>query len=67
MTFTQMLTQILAQRLETLESFGLINQVQVEPELEYLFRHALVQEAAYDSLLKQVAPGGWGDIGATLP
>jgi tetratricopeptide (TPR) repeat protein len=30
----------------------LIRQVQVEPELEYWFRHTLVQEAAYESLLK---------------
>lgn len=35
-----------------LENSGLILQAQVEPELEYLFKHALVQDAAYDSLLK---------------
>lgn len=38
--------------LEILESRGLILPVQVDPELEYLFKHALVQDAAYDSLLK---------------
>lgn len=37
--------------LNTLESAGLIRLAQWEPELEYLFRHALVQEAAYASLL----------------
>jgi tetratricopeptide (TPR) repeat protein len=30
----------------------LIRRVQTEPELEYWFRHTLVQEAAYESLLK---------------
>jgi tetratricopeptide (TPR) repeat protein len=30
----------------------LIRRVQAEPELEYWFRHTLVQEAAYESLLK---------------
>lgn len=39
--------------LNTLESSGLIRLAQVQPELEYLFRHALVQEAAYVSLLRQ--------------
>ncbi len=35
-----------------LEASGLIWLAQVEPELAYLFRHALVQDAAYVSLLK---------------
>jgi tetratricopeptide (TPR) repeat protein len=39
--------------LGTLEASGLIQLAALEPELEYLFRHALVQEAAYSSLLKQ--------------
>jgi tetratricopeptide (TPR) repeat protein len=39
--------------LGTLEASGLIEIAALQPELEYLFRHALVQEAAYDSLLKQ--------------
>src|SRR5207249_4838853 len=39
--------------LGTLEASGLIQIVALQPELEYLFRHALVQEAAYSSLLKQ--------------
>lgn len=34
-----------------LEAVGLIKLVQTHPELEYLFRHALVQEVAYNSLL----------------
>ncbi len=37
--------------LSTLESAGLIQVAKVEPDLEYLFRHSLVQDAAYASLL----------------
>ncbi|MEP7158085.1 MAG: hypothetical protein ABI797_01540 [Chloroflexota bacterium] len=39
--------------LDTLESRGLIRLASVQPELEYLFRHALLQDTAYESLLKQ--------------
>ena len=39
--------------LGSLEASGLIEIAALQPELEYLFRHALVQEAAYASLLKQ--------------
>lgn len=38
--------------LTALRDSGLLRVAQVEPELEYLFRHALVQDAAYASLLK---------------
>ena len=38
--------------LNQLENSGLIQQAQIEPELEYMFRHALVQDASYESLLK---------------
>lgn len=38
--------------LNSLEQSGLIKLIQLQPELEYLFRHALVQETAYDSILK---------------
>lgn len=37
----------------TLQASGLIGLAAMEPELEYLFRHVLVQDAAYASLLKQ--------------
>jgi len=40
-------------QLDTLEAKGLIRLAALRPELEYLFRHALVQDAAYGSLLKQ--------------
>jgi serine/threonine protein kinase/class 3 adenylate cyclase/tetratricopeptide (TPR) repeat protein len=43
----------LLSHLNILESSGLIRLVAAQPELEYLFRHALVQDAAYDSLLRQ--------------
>jgi hypothetical protein len=43
----------LISQLNTLESSGLIRLLRAQPELEYLFRHALAQDAAYNSLLKQ--------------
>jgi tetratricopeptide (TPR) repeat protein len=42
----------LTSTLTALESSGLLRLAQTEPELEYLFRHALVQDAAYGSILK---------------
>src|SRR5712691_2614041 len=42
----------LSAQLSTLEASGLIRLAQLEPEIEYLFRHALIQEAAYHSLVK---------------
>ncbi|HSJ58461.1 MAG TPA: SpoIIE family protein phosphatase [Anaerolineae bacterium] len=41
----------LTRHLSHLETSGLIRLARVEPELEYLFRHALVQDAAYGSIL----------------
>ncbi len=40
-------------QLDKLEANGLIRLATFQPELEYLFRHALVQDTAYGSLLKQ--------------
>ncbi|HVL52933.1 MAG TPA: hypothetical protein VM344_01575, partial [Vitreimonas sp.] len=40
-------------QLDRLEAKGLIRLATYQPELEYLFRHWLVQDAAYGSLLKQ--------------
>ena len=40
-------------QLDTLEAKGLIRLATLQPDVEYLFRHALVQDAAYESLLKQ--------------
>ncbi len=53
-------------QLETLESKGLIKLATVRPELEYLFRHALVQDAAYGSLLKQERRALHGQVGEAL-
>jgi serine phosphatase RsbU (regulator of sigma subunit) len=39
-------------KLGNLEAAGLVQVARIEPDLEYLFRHALVQEAAYASLLE---------------
>ncbi len=36
-----------------LEAAGLVRLVAVEPEVEYVFRHILIRETAYGSLLKQ--------------
>lgn len=41
----------LIRQLNKLESAGLVSIAQIEPDLEYLFRHALVREAAYSSIL----------------
>ncbi len=48
----------LREHLARLEASGLIHLAQVEPELEYSFRHELLQDAAYRSMLK-VERAGW--------
>jgi predicted ATPase len=44
---------MLMSHLDALGRAELIRLAQQTPELEYLFRHALVQEAAYASILKR--------------
>jgi predicted ATPase len=39
-------------QLDVLESVGLVELYQTDPELEYLFRHVLIQEAAYASMVR---------------
>lgn len=46
-------TASVARDLGILEGAGLIALSSTEPELEYDFRHVLIQDAAYESLLKQ--------------
>ena len=46
------LTKGLPKRLKTMEELGLIHLAQRKPELEYLFNHTLLQDAAYNSLLR---------------
>jgi tetratricopeptide (TPR) repeat protein len=53
-------------QLETLEAKGLIRRATMLPELEYLFRHQLVQDAAYGSLLKQERRELHGQVGEAL-
>lgn len=53
-------------QIDTLEAKGLIRLVTVRPELEYLFRHWLVQDAAYGSLLKQERRELHGRVGEAL-
>src|SRR6186713_1267168 len=40
-------------QLDTLEAKGLIRLATLDPEIAYLFRHELVKDTAYESLLKQ--------------
>ena len=54
------------QHLTQLESTGLLRLAQTQPELEYLFRHALVQDAAYESLLLADRKKLHRQIGETL-
>jgi len=42
-----------AKDLAVLEASGLVSIAALQPELAYMFRHALLQDAAYGSLLKQ--------------
>jgi tetratricopeptide (TPR) repeat protein len=42
----------LTSNLTHLESVGLVRLAAVRPELEFMFRHALIQDAAYNSLLR---------------
>src|SRR6266498_2579976 len=39
--------------LQTLERSGFIRLLSVEPDFEYIFRHALMYDASYHSLVKQ--------------
>jgi tetratricopeptide (TPR) repeat protein len=53
-------------QVDILEAKGLIRLAMIRPELEYLFRHGLVQDAAYASLLKQERRDLHGRVGAAL-
>src|SRR3990172_1466087 len=57
---------MLTSHLAALEASGLIRLAAVEPDLEYLFRHALVQEAAYETLLKAERKRLHGAVGEAL-
>ena len=53
-------------QVDVLEAKGLIRLASIRPELEYLFRHGLVQDAAYSSLLKQERRELHGRVGSAL-
>jgi len=52
--------------LSTLEGSGLVRLATTRPRLEYAFRHVLVQDAAYESLLKQERRQLHGAVGDAL-
>ncbi|MFN2556456.1 MAG: adenylate/guanylate cyclase domain-containing protein [Nitriliruptorales bacterium] len=54
------------QQLGQLEAAGLLRLISVRPELVYAFRHALVQEAAYGSLLRSERYRLHGVVGEAL-
>ena len=56
----------LSTQLAKLEAGGLILLAQLMPEIEYLFRHALIQEAAYQSLVKSQRLGLHRAVGESL-
>lgn len=63
------MSEFAPQHLATLEASGLIRKapaIPLHPELEYLFRHALVQETAYASLLKSDRQRLHQAVGETL-
>ena len=53
-------------QVDLLEEKGLIRLAALRPEIEYLFRHGLVQDAAYTSLLKQERRKLHGLVGIAL-
>jgi predicted ATPase len=52
--------------LELLRARGLIRQLRVFPEAEYTFQHILVQEAAYESLLRHQRVSLHGQVGRAI-
>jgi class 3 adenylate cyclase/tetratricopeptide (TPR) repeat protein len=52
--------------LDQLQGVELIQEVQHIPELEYIFKHALAQEAAYDSILLQERREMHARVGAAI-
>src|SRR5260221_10721734 len=56
----------LSVQLGLLEGAGLIQLASIQPELEYLFRHVLVKDAAYHSLVKSDRRALHQAVGETL-
>lgn len=55
-----------SRQLSSLEANGVVTVVSTYPELQYSFRHALLQEAAYDSVLKSERKRWHAAIGTAL-
>jgi tetratricopeptide (TPR) repeat protein len=55
-----------SQQLSSLEASGVVAVIGAYPELVYSFRHALLQEAAYESLLKSERKNLHAAVGAAL-
>ncbi|MDP8929259.1 MAG: tetratricopeptide repeat protein, partial [Actinomycetota bacterium] len=53
-------------QLRTLEAAGLLRMISARPELVYAFRHAMVQDAAYGSLLRSERRRLHGLVGEAL-
>jgi predicted ATPase/class 3 adenylate cyclase len=56
----------LSQSLETLKILELIQQIQVVPEAEYMFKHVITQEVTYETLLKQKRKELHGLVGQAI-
>jgi tetratricopeptide (TPR) repeat protein/class 3 adenylate cyclase/tRNA A-37 threonylcarbamoyl transferase component Bud32 len=56
----------LAAALEQLKARGLVRQLRVFPHSEYTFQHILVQEAAYESLLRHQRVALHGAVGRAI-
>jgi len=59
-------TEQLCQALETLKILELIQQIQVVPEAEYMFKHVITQEVTYETLLKQKRKELHGLVGQAI-
>jgi len=59
-------TRHLEQELTQLQDAELIQEQQRIPELEYIFKHALAQEAAYESILLQERREAHARVGAAI-
>ena len=60
------MTAATKQELEVLRSADLIRLVSVDPDVEYLFRHALLQDTAYNLLLRGERQALHRDVGEVL-
>jgi serine phosphatase RsbU (regulator of sigma subunit) len=54
------------QQLGNLEAAGLVKVAQVDPDLEYLFRHSLLQDAVYSSLVEADRKNLHSMVGETI-